>query len=75
MQEECSLCDDAKLILENSRQKFEYEEVDITAKGNEEWFYKYRYDIPVFHLNGKFLMQHRINETLLHAALKKCEDT
>jgi len=49
------------------------EEVDITQKGNEMWFEKYRYEIPVFYLNGSFLMKHRVNEQLLGEKLKKCE--
>ena len=53
--------------------QFCLEEVDITQKGNEMWFEKYRYEIPVFHLNGSFLMKHRVNEELLEEQLKKCE--
>ena len=49
------------------------EEVDITKEGNEAWFEKYRYEIPVFHLNGSFLMKHRVNEELLEKELTKYE--
>lgn len=49
------------------------EEVDITEEGNEAWFEKYRYEIPVFHLNGSFLMKHRVNEELLEKELTKYE--
>ena len=48
--------------------------MDITEKGNEAWFSKYKYEIPVFHLNGTFLMKHRVNEELLEKELRKCED-
>ena len=34
--------------------------VDITAPGNERWFERYKYDIPVLHLNGRFLAKHRL---------------
>ncbi|KAJ7385689.1 hypothetical protein OS493_013717 [Desmophyllum pertusum] len=61
-EEVCSLCDEAKAVLEGYKHRFHLEEVDITAKGNETWFDKYRYEIPVFHLNGSFLMKHRVNE-------------
>ena len=53
--------------------QFFLEEVDITQKGNEMWFEKYRYEIPVFYLNGSFLMKHRVNEQLLGEKLEKCE--
>ena len=48
--------------------------MDIKAKGNEIWFDKYRYEIPVFHLNGSFLMKHRVNEELLDKELRKYEE-
>lgn len=54
--------------------QFRFEEVDITEKGNETWFEKYRYEIPVFHLNGSFLMKHRVNEELLETELRKYEN-
>lgn len=47
--------------------------MDITEKGNDPWFSKYKYEIPVFHLNGTFLMKHRVNEELLEKELRKCE--
>lgn len=40
--------------------QFKLVEVDITHPSNKEWFNKYRYDIPVLHLNGKYLSKHRI---------------
>ncbi|XP_027564853.1 glutaredoxin-like protein C5orf63 homolog isoform X2 [Neopelma chrysocephalum] len=41
--------------------KFILQEVDITLPENSAWNDKYKYDIPVFHLNGKFLMKHRVD--------------
>ena len=67
--DECSLCDDALEVLEPHRDKFDLEFVDITEEGNEEWFDKYRYDIPVIHLNGQPLMKHRVFEQAFLEAL------
>ena len=47
------------------------EKIDISAKGNEKWLNVYQYDIPVFHLNDKFLMKHKGDITLLNEALDK----
>ena len=33
------------------------------------WNEKYCYDIPVFHLDGKYLMKHKANLSLLHRKL------
>ena len=45
------------------------EECYIDVAGNEEWKRLYQYDIPVFHLNGKFLMKHKVDIGKLTAAL------
>ncbi|XP_026722242.1 glutaredoxin-like protein C5orf63 homolog [Athene cunicularia] len=57
----CPLCDDAKEVLEPYKRRFILQEVDITLPENSAWYDKYKYDIPVFHLNGKFLMKHRVD--------------
>ena len=49
--------------------QFVYEEKHIDVPENKEWFEKYRYHIPVIHLDGQFLMKHRVNERLLKEAL------
>jgi hypothetical protein len=55
--------------------QYNFEEVYITDKGNEEWYIKYKYEIPVFHLNGTFLMKHRVDEKLLEEKLSEYEMT
>ena len=45
--------------------QFTLKEVYIDAPGNEDWWERYKYDIPVFHINGEYLMKHRVNERLL----------
>jgi hypothetical protein len=40
-------------------------EVDITLPENKTWFDKYKYDIPVFHLEGEYLMRHKVHHGLL----------
>jgi hypothetical protein len=49
--------------------------VDIELPSNEQWWEMYKYEIPVFHLNGKFLMKHRVNVKLLDRKLKELEKT
>ncbi|XP_077988584.1 glutaredoxin-like protein C5orf63 homolog [Glandiceps talaboti] len=71
----CPLCDDAKKVLEKYSNRFSLEEVYITRQGNEEWYRRYRYDIPVFHFNGTFLMKHRVDEKLLEDTLQIYEST
>lgn len=71
--EGCSLCDDAKEVMMKFKKKFIYEEVDITANGNQEWFNKYKYDIPVIHINNQEVMRHKVFEKPFLEALKQAE--
>lgn len=51
---------------------FNFEEVDITKPENKKWM-KYKYDIPVFHFNGQFIMKHRVDTAKLENALSDFE--
>ncbi|KAI9593137.1 thioredoxin-like protein [Syncephalis fuscata] len=68
----CQLCVEAKESLDRVQKKipFELEQVDIYAEGNEA-HQIYMFDIPVVHLNGKHLVQHRIDETKLMHQLQE----
>ncbi|KAL0965011.1 hypothetical protein UPYG_G00275620 [Umbra pygmaea] len=65
----CPLCDEAKKVLEPYKHRYIFQQVDITLPENQMWWDKYKYDIPVFHLNNKFLMMHRVNTALLEKRL------
>ncbi|XP_022108296.1 glutaredoxin-like protein C5orf63 homolog isoform X2 [Acanthaster planci] len=69
----CPLCDDAKGVLQKYTGRFALEEVYITEPENREYLARYRYDIPVFHFNGKFLMKHRVDEELFQRVLAEYE--
>ncbi|XP_051876041.1 glutaredoxin-like protein C5orf63 homolog isoform X2 [Pristis pectinata] len=69
----CTLCEEAKEVLEPYRHRFILQEVDITDPENSVWFERYKYDIPVFHLNGQFLMMHRVNLKMLERRLARLE--
>lgn len=69
----CSLCDQAKTMLQKFEGDFQLKEVDITEPENKRWFDKYKYDIPVFHFNGEYLMRHKVHEELLKKTLRDFE--
>ena len=46
----------------------------IDKPENKEAFSQYRYDIPVLHLNGKYLMKHFVDEELLERKLQQEEN-
>ncbi|KAL1773361.1 glutaredoxin C5orf63-like [Sigmodon hispidus] len=69
----CPLCDEAKEVLKPYEHRFILQEVDITLPENSTWYERYKFDIPVFHLNGQFLMMHRVNTSKLEKQLLKLE--
>ncbi|XP_044146967.1 glutaredoxin-like protein C5orf63 homolog isoform X1 [Bufo gargarizans] len=69
----CPLCDEAKEVLAPYMDRFVLEQVDITLPENTAWYDRYKHDIPVFHLNGQFLMMHRVNIKKLERYLSKLE--
>ncbi|XP_003477266.1 glutaredoxin-like protein C5orf63 homolog [Cavia porcellus] len=69
----CPLCDEAKELLKPYKNRFVLQEVDITLPENSAWYERYQFDIPVFHLNGQFLMMHRVNISKLEKHLLKLE--
>uniref|UniRef100_A0A8V0YB23 Glutaredoxin-like protein n=1 Tax=Gallus gallus TaxID=9031 RepID=A0A8V0YB23_CHICK len=72
-QKPCPLCDEAKEALEPYKRRFILQEVDITLPENSAWYHKYKYDIPVFHLNGRFLMKHQVDIQKFEDQLTKLE--
>ncbi|KAI9228353.1 MAG: hypothetical protein DHS80DRAFT_30922 [Piptocephalis tieghemiana] len=72
----CSLCDTVKRTLGQVQKQvpFHLDQVDIHAPGNEQWL-KYAFDIPVLHVNGRFLLQHRIDDEQALVRQLKQEDT
>ncbi|XP_062570064.1 glutaredoxin-like protein C5orf63 homolog [Saccostrea cucullata] len=73
--EDCTLCDNALEVLKPYSHQFELEKVDITLPENKEWYKKYRYDIPVFHLNGQYLMKHRTDLQVFLKRMAEIERT
>ncbi|KAM9777970.1 glutaredoxin-like protein C5orf63 homolog [Neosynchiropus ocellatus] len=69
----CPLCDEAKEVLQPYQHRFVFTQVDISGPENRDWFNKYKWDIPVFHLNGRFIMKHRVDVDLLEKLLQEEE--
>ncbi|XP_064799502.1 glutaredoxin-like protein C5orf63 homolog [Oncorhynchus masou masou] len=70
----CPLCDEAKEVLEPYKHRYIFLQVDITLPENKIWWDRYKYDIPVFHLNGQFLMMHRVSTSLLEKRLAEVDE-
>jgi len=68
--DDCHLCDVAKEKVDKYRSMCHIEHVYIDREENSMWFQKYRYDIPVLHLNGKFLMKYKVLSGALEQAIE-----
>jgi glutaredoxin len=68
---DCSLCEEAKVILERVRRKvhFELEEIDI--RSDPALFERHQYDIPVVWIDGSKAFKHRLTEAELLARLRR----
>lgn len=67
----CPLCDILKSAIHSRFSgRYQIQEVDITAPGNERYFELYKYEIPVLFLEGQFLCKHRLDSKLLERRLK-----
>ena len=58
----CTLCDKATDALRSIRGSHPHtlEAVDITDEDKSIWYDKYKYDIPVLHIDGKYWAKHRL---------------
>ena len=76
--EYCGLCEEAVQILFSApnsyNQRLILKEVDILEEGNEELFDLYRYEIPVFFLEKKFISKNKIDLCKLEQELQKLEN-
>ncbi|RDD36561.1 Glutaredoxin-like protein C5orf63-like protein [Trichoplax sp. H2] len=66
---DCPLCEEAKEVILQYRNKIDYEEVDILCPGNKEWFDLYQFEIPVLHINGKFVANGHVDEYIMNKEL------
>ena len=58
----CTLCDKVSDVLRSVRDSHPHtlEAVDITDEDKADWYDKYKYDIPVLHIEGKYWVKHRL---------------
>lgn len=74
--EGCTLCDKAKdvLVLLREEQPHSLEAIDITDPDKTEFFDKYKWDIPVLHINGLYWTKHKLTAEEAEGALKEARD-
>lgn len=71
--DDCSLCVDAKAVLEAARAEVPFELVEIDITEHPEHYERYKWDIPVIHVNGHKAFKHRVDLATLKARLHRAE--
>ena len=71
--EGCTLCDTVKQTLSEIKNDYPHSlyAVDITDEDKVVWFEKYKYDIPVLHMEDVYWTKHRLSK---EEAIKGIED-
>lgn len=61
--EGCTLCDKVCDVLKSIREDAPHslEAIDITDVDKKEWWDRYKWDIPVLHINGNYWTKHRLS--------------
>ena len=67
--ENCQLCDEALDQLGPDLRNVKLELIDIEEEGREADYDKFRYEIPVFFFNKKFLCKNKIDLEKFHEAV------
>jgi hypothetical protein len=75
--EGCSLCDAAVDVLRSVRTEYPHalHAIDITDVDQIFYWDRYKYDIPVFHINGQYWAKHRLTADQARAALRLLRET
>ncbi|MHB1846801.1 MAG: redoxin domain-containing protein [Deltaproteobacteria bacterium] len=68
---DCSLCDDAKAILERVRAQLPFELVEVDIELDPKLFEQFKNDIPVVYVDGRKAFKHRIDEAALVRRLER----
>ena len=72
----CTLCDVAKGVLQEAAEEQPHTlvAVDITDDEHANWWDKYKYDIPVLHIDDQYLAKHRISLEASCEALRQASE-
>ena len=69
--EDCRLCDEAKVVLENVRKEIPFELRVVTIAPGDAFFEAYRESIPVVTINDVPAFRYRVDEQKLRRALQE----
>ena len=68
---ECSLCDEAKRVLEDIRRRVPFDLVEVDIESDPNLYQQYRYDIPVVFIDGQKAFKHRLDPRAVEKRLRR----
>lgn len=66
----CSLCGRAEWLVEQALAEVPFELVRIDIDSDPELKARYRYEVPLVHIEGRAVLRHRFTATQLRDALR-----
>jgi glutaredoxin len=70
---ECSLCEEAKAVIEAVRRRLPFELVEHDIEADPELYQRFRYDVPVIFIDGRKAFKHRLDPATFEARLRRGE--
>ena len=71
--DECSLCDEAMIVLDSVAQDVPFELIKIDITKDKELFEKFKEKIPVVYINGRFSFKYYVDEEIFREKLNRCK--
>lgn len=68
---DCSLCVEAKAVLEAVRLRIPFELVEVDIEQDPALYERYRYDIPVVFIDGQKAFKHRLEARAVEERLRR----
>ncbi len=69
----CHLCDAAADVIRRVRDRHPFDLDVVDIDGNEELEKRFRPEIPVVHVNGRFAFRYRVDADELRAGIEQAE--
>ncbi len=68
---DCSLCHEAKQVLEEVRAHLDFELIEVNIESDPVLYERYRYDIPVVFVDGQKAFKHRLDRSAVEHRLRR----
>lgn len=71
---ECPLCEEGKERVEDAQEELEFELLVHNILTRDDWFFEFRYFVPVVFIDGKRVLELRFTADDVLAALRRHQD-